>query len=448
MPDEPDVSEESPGTQARGAPTRTGRVAAAVSRMSRRAGRRVAGRVEELFSIGGPSFRDLAIAHAGSTAGDTLVAFALAGTLFFSVPTGEARTNVALYLLLTIAPFAVIGPLLGYLLGRFPTAYRHGLVTSAVLRAVLGLVLIAQLETYWLFPLAFGELVLSRTHGISRNALLPVVLDAPIALVTANAKLAQVGVLAGAAIAPIGALALRFGGPGPVLVLAAMAFGVAAVAGARLPTPRAPTEPEEVAASRMLRRNLRLPRPVRLAQLATAGARLLNGFLLLLLAFAFRDVEGGALEFGALLAAAGLGFGVASVTSPWLERRLREEPMVLAGLAIEAGAAFVAAQWFGLLAAAVLAAAAGFAWGTAKFAFDGLLQAALRPSDRGVAFTRSETLFQLAWVIGAVIPTAIPVPADVGLVLAGLAALAAQTIYVGALIVPLRAEAGSDDPAP
>ena len=34
-------------------------------------------------------------------------------------------------------------------------------------------------------------------------------------------------------------------------------------------------------------------RALRLARLATAGVRLINGFLLLLLAFAFRDAETG-----------------------------------------------------------------------------------------------------------------------------------------------------------
>ena len=51
-----------------------------------------------------------------------------------------------------------------------------------------------------------------------------------------------------------------------------------------------------------------------------------------------------------------------------------------------------------------LAAAAGIAWGTAKFGFDGLLQSATPIASRGRAFTNSETMFQIAWVIGALIP--------------------------------------------
>jgi hypothetical protein len=175
-------------------------------------------------------------------------------------------------------------------------------------------------------------------------------------------------------------------------------------------------------------------RSLRLVRLATAGVRLLNGFLLLLLAFEFRGAEAEGLDFAALIAAGGAGYGLASLISPPLERVMREEPMVVAALAIEAAAAFVAGQFFSLGAAAALAAAAGLAWGTAKFAFDGLLQSSLPPERRGVAFTRSETLFQVAWVLGAIVPVTVAVDARVGLAIAGCAALAAQTTFVAGLL--------------
>ena len=162
---------------------------------------------------------------------------------------------------------------------------------------------------------------------------------------------------------------------------------------------------------------------------------MLNGFLLLLLAFEFRDTDARAFDFAALIAAAGLGYGLASMVSPVLERRIREEPMVVAALALEAAAAFIAGQFFGLAAAAALAAAAGLAWGTAKFAFDAMLQASVPPDQSGKAFIRSETVFQLAWVIGALIPVVLTVDAEVGLALAGVAALTAQTVFVSGLLV-------------
>lgn len=391
-------------------------------------------RLGALFTTGGMGFRDLAVSHVASTFGDTLVAIALAGTLFFSVPSAEARGNVLLYLLLTVAPFAVIGPLLGSLLDRRPGTTRTALVGASLLRVVAALWGVWLLDGLLLFPVAFALLVLSRVHGIARNALLPVALDQPTELVAGNGRLALVGVVGGVAAAPVGGLLVWVFDGRAALVPAALAFGVAALSGRLLPR----LQPGTVADEPRPRRTS-LPRHVRLAQVATAAVRLLNGFLLLLLAFAFKDVDGGVFDFGAVLAAGGAGFALAAATSPGLARRLREEPMVVAGLAVEAGAAFVAGQWFGLLAAAALAAAAGFAWGTAKLAFDGLLQAHVPTTVRGAAFTRSETLFQLAWVAGAAIPVGIPVPVSLGLVLAGLAALAAQVVYVANLLLPITA---------
>jgi hypothetical protein len=97
----------------------------------------------------------------------------------------------------------------------------------------------------------------------------------------------------------------------------------------------------------------------------------------------------------------------------------------------------VAAQVFGLPAAAALAAAAGFAWGTAKFGFDGLLQSSVPASIRGRAFTNSETFFQVAWVLGALLPVIPGWPVEFGLILAGLMALAVQVVYVSAVLVPV-----------
>lgn len=417
-----------PETTADGADGTTRRTAPGRSGMQR-----VAGSVRSLFETGGPGFRDLAVTQAFSTAADTLVALGLAGTLFFSVPSAEARGNVALYLLLTVTPFAVIGPTLGRILDRTPVATRTVLVVAAIGRALLAITLAAWGDGFWLFPAAFGLLVLSRVHGITRNSLLPLALDEPRALVAANARLAWIGMLTGALGGGLGLLAAWIAGLDATLVLAGIAALLAAYVGRRLPEPDAPAVRRERGEPA---RPLRLPRPVRLAQLATAGVRASNGFLLLLLAFELHTGGAGVLDFGALVAASGAGFALASRLVPALERRVREEPMVVAALALTAGAAFTAAQWYGLVAAAALAAIAGVAWGVAKLAFDGLLQATVPAGRRGAAFTRSETMFSIAWVLGGIAPTAVPIPASLGLVFVGFGTLAAQIVYVGALLVP------------
>lgn len=404
--------------------------------------RAVARKVDAFLSARGPRFRALALTHAFNAAGDTLVAVALADVLFLTPDPSEARGNVFLYLAVTLAPFAVIGPLLGGLFARYPVAYRRGLGAASALRAVVAVLMVLNLTNdLVLFPLAFVMLVLSRAHGISRNALLPVALEGPHELVAANARMAKVGVVAGSVAAVVGGgLATGLGtisedvGSRAALLLSVLAFAVSALAASGVPYP---PRPESSGVRRGL---LRVARSVRLAQLATAGVRFINGFLLFVLAFAFRDENAGLLDFGFLLGAAGLGYFLGAMVAAWLERLLREEPMVVAALAIEAAAAFVAAQSFGLVAGAVLAAAAGFAWGVAKLAFDGLLQRSVSHDDRGRAFVRAETLFQLAWVFGALIPTAVAVPTGAGLAAAGILALGAQTLYVAGLIRPRPAE--------
>lgn len=125
--------------------------------------------------------------------------------------------------------------------------------------------------------------------------------------------------------------------------------------------------------------------------------------------------------------------------------------MVVTALAVEAGSAFIAAMIFGLPAAAALAAAAGLAWGTAKFAFDGLLQATVAGPHRGRAFTNSETLFQFSWVLGALIPVVPLLDVEFGLAIAGVAALVIQVLYISAVLVPVaaaRRRAGASQPKP
>jgi hypothetical protein len=399
----------------------------------------VAARVSASFGSRGEGFARLARSHVGSFAGDSLVAVALAGTLFFTPPSTEARQNMALYLLLTLAPFAVIGPLLGRLYERFPAAYRSGLVLASALRAVAAVALAVALDTVALFPLAFVILVLSRFHGISRSSVLPVVLSAPHELVSANAHIARLGVIGGGVAAAVGLLAGRVWGSEVVLVLAVGVYVWSAVTASRLPPIEVTVVPGTPAGG---------PTPVpsrhvRLTRFATAAVRFLNGFLVVLVAFAFRDTDAGAVDFGLLAAAAGAGYLVAAMLTPLLEGRIAEEPMVTAALALEAGAAFVAAQAFGLPAAMALAAAAGIAWGTAKFGFDGLLQAATPIASRGRAFTNSETMFQIAWVIGALLPIVPGVTVGWGLSAAGLASLLIQVIFVAALL-----PAGVDRSAP
>ena len=73
--------------------------------------------------------------HAFNAAGDAAVAISLAGTLFFQVPTDQARGQVALFLGLTMLPFAIVAPLIGPFLDRFRHGRRWAIGATMAIRA-------------------------------------------------------------------------------------------------------------------------------------------------------------------------------------------------------------------------------------------------------------------------------------------------------------------------
>src|SRR5918992_1292422 len=94
-----------------------------------------------------PEFGRLLAFQALGAAGDALIAIALAGSLFFSVPEADARDKVALYLALTVAPFALIAPLLSRLLDRSRGSLRLAMLLSALGRGLLAWLLSTRLES-------------------------------------------------------------------------------------------------------------------------------------------------------------------------------------------------------------------------------------------------------------------------------------------------------------
>jgi Major Facilitator Superfamily len=357
------------------------------------------------------AFRRLLETQAAHAAGDVLVAVALANTVFFSVPLGEARARVALYLALTMAPFAVLSPLVGPWLDRRAGSYRVAIVAAMVGRVVLAVLLSSRSQHLALYPLAFGLLVLSRVHGVSRSALVPEARPPGRSLMWANARVAVVSVAAGAAGAGPAVALNHWVGTGATLWAAAVVYAAGALAATGLPLGEGEERPRE-----RVRRYQELLTPRLLAGgVAMAALRAAVGFVTFLLAFLLRaEGEGGkGLAIAAAAAAAG-GFA-GSVSAPALRAVLREPLLLLASLALTAAVAVWAALGFGLLRAGVLAAGVSFGAGGGRLAFDSLLQRDAPDHVRARTFARYETIFQLCWVAGAAVATAVPFGPAAGL---------------------------------
>jgi hypothetical protein len=347
--------------------------------------------------------------HAASCAGDTLVTMALAGTVFLGAAGNAARGNVALYLFVTMLPFALVAPVVGPVLDRFRHGRRYALAATMLGRAFLAWLISDYIHGIGLYPAAFGVLVLSRAYGVARSAAVPRLLPATLGLSEAGARASLFGTIAGAVVAPLGAAAFWFGPQWPARV-ASVIFIVGMVFALRLPG-RADSDPPETV-PRIFLRGGRKVLSGRLVVAVVAGGALLRallGFLTVFLAFAARSgqipghIVGFSLPPAGRLAVVAGGIGVGSLLGNALGARLRiRRPVLLqaGGIVLTAAVALYAAVDYTLLTVALLCLAATVATGLAKLAVDASIQERVRERVRASAFAHSETTLMLAWVFG------------------------------------------------
>lgn len=354
--------------------------------------------------------------HALHAAGDALVTVALAGTLFFSVPIGEARGRVALYLLLTMLPFSLLVPVAGPLLDRFPHGRRNVLALTTGARGLLTWVMAGATASLGLYPLALAVLVLSRAYGVARSAAVPRVRPPGVGLVSANARMNVAAVTAGAAAAAVGSgIAALLGGDW-VLRLASLLLIAGAVLSLRLPAHVDEPAAAHVVGTRPFR--LLAARPNVTGPLATAIAlRALAGLLTIFLAFLLRAEDASTLLVAAVVGAAAVGqlagttlaARLPETTSRWLTVVALAAPLLAClGAALSGSGAWVVAA----------AGTTGVSASLSKFALDAALQEHVPGRAIGTAFSRAETALQLAWVVGGAVAVAIPTVSALGFGLA------------------------------
>jgi MFS family permease len=384
---------------------------------------------------------------AAGAAADAFVAVALAGTLFFSTSVDQARGRIALTLLITMAPFAVLAPFIGPILDRLRDGRRYILMGTLLARGLLcwGMAGAAQHnDTVTLLPAAFGVLVLQKAYGVTRSAVTPRLLPARITLVSANARISlaaliasTVGAGAAAGVSFLaggggsgGAWALRVG---TVLYLAATALGL------RLPDrvdeheaqpaadpaatrPAAPGHPAagqspdgHPAAGPQAQAR---PGPRR-AQWATAlrsvgpvvgeamrgnaALRAFSGYMIFFLAFLLRIEHfpgvNDKLALAEMIVAAGAGGFIGTAVGAALKARA-PYLIIFILLCMATVVTAACALFFGLWAALIVALVAAFSQVLAKLALDSIVQREIPEEVRASTLAASETIHQLAWVVG------------------------------------------------
>lgn len=382
--------------------------------------------------------------NAVNSAADTALTLSLVGTIF-SIPTGEARGQVALFLLITMAPFTVMAPMVGPLLDRFRHGRRWAIGTTLATRAFLCWVLADAVATKsaWLFPAALGCLVASRAYNVARASAVPRLLPHGFSLVAANSRQSLAGVAGMVLGGAIAGAATRIG-PDWSLRAAFVIYVVGTVLAIQLPARVDSTRGEQAIGQttntpaagpwasawsnawssrqggplrRFRRRVDALPQLVLFALWCTAGTRLLAGSLTFFLAFLLRDhpISGlsGTLVLGLVVAAAGLGNTVGSMVGTHAKGRAPET--IAAAILLLAGVtALTTAVLYSVWTLLALGLVAGLSSQLARLSLDALVQRDVGEAVRTSVFAWSETQLQIAWVIGGGLGIALPLIPQLG----------------------------------
>jgi MFS family permease len=388
---------------------------------------------KDLFDQAQPIGR-LSLVQCAMLGGGTVVTISLAGSLFFSISPSAADHKILLYLIFTLAPFAIVSPLLGPLIDRSRGARRLMVVSSAVGQAVLAPLMATHIHSLLLFPLAFLVLVCQKLYLVTKGALVPemAALNTPdeegeqAGYATLNARLTLLGTLAGFVASVPAVILYKISGSAAVLIFATIIFVGAAVAGARLPVlsgrkaerlwadeswrVREYGQAGEAAAREqdLLRLQPMANPEVMLGLTAMCIVRGLTGFMTFMLAFGLRRMHGvGLYWYGLVLAGSGIGAIVGLVLVGRLRKRLSEQQLLLSSLWLIAVTAGGCAVWGTLFAQVVLAFMVGLCGAVAQPSFDAMTQRYIPLSAQGRAFARFGMRQQLVWVVGSLIPLVI-----------------------------------------
>ena len=389
--------------------------------------------------------------------GDAFVAVSLAGSLFFSTSVEEARGRAAFALLVTIAPYAILAPLIGPLLDRVKQGNRYIIMGTLLARGLLcwGMAGAVQYgDTVTLLPAAFGVLVLQKAYGVTKSAITPRLLPAEITLVTANAR-NNLGSLIATSVGAAAALGLdklcgggnsgaawvlRFGtvvylaamllglrlpdrvdvqpqGPAPAGLGPTLPFtaGQTADADTTVPTGNGRADDRYQGATSSLpaapakRRPFAIPPVgpvVAEAIRANAATRAFYGFMLFFLAFILRSEHFGhtpdTIALGGLAVAVAAGGMIGTAIGSALRSRA-PQALMFTVLALTAAASTACAILFGLWSVWAVALAAAIAQTLVKVALDSILQRDIPEQKRASTFAFSETLHQLSLVGGGLL---------------------------------------------
>jgi MFS family permease len=379
-------------------------------------------------------------------ASDAAMMIALANTLFISPTSADSsKGKVALYLLVTIAPFALVAPVIGPALDRIQRGRRLAMCVSSAGQALMAVVMALHFDDWILYPAALGMMVLSKSFTVLKSAVTPRVLPPDITLSKTNARLTVFGLLAGGAFGAVASgVSAMTGSPGALWFTGVICVA-AAVLSMRIPSWVEVTEGEVPASM-----SAKMPQPgkqrqpigrhIVVALWGNAAVRVLTGFLLMFAAFVVKAQDNPSTGESAFTQLLLLGIiGAAAGTGGFLGNGLgsrmhfgNPDQVIVGCVAACLGATVLATILSGLATAAIVGLVGATASALAKISLDAVIQEDLPEQSRASAFGRSETVLQLAWCFGGAVGLLLPTTYWIGfLVISAVLGLGlAQTMMV------------------
>jgi len=349
-------------------------------------------------------------------ASDAAMAVALANTLFFSAAdANSSKGKVALYLLITIAPFALVAPVIGPMLDRIQRGRRLAMCVTSIGQALACIVMATNFDGWLLYPAALVKMVLSKSFTVLKSSVTPRVVPPDITLAKTNARLTTFGLVGGAAFGAVATLVLQLFDSGGALWFTGLICVVGAVQAMRIPAWVEVTEgeiPATLDAHPEKPRRQPMGRNVMVALAGNGTIRVLTGFLMMFSAFAVREQTQGhafkqLLLLGIIAGAAGAGSFVGNGIGARMH--LGHPEQIVIGCIIGCIVATLGATVMeGIATAAVVGLVGAIASALAKNSLDAVIQDDLPEESRASAFGRSETVLQLAWVFGGALGVLLP----------------------------------------
>ena len=362
--------------------------------------------------LGPMPFARLSATHAVCNFADSFFAVSLAGSLFFNVSVGAARPRVIAYLLVTLAPFVFLAPVVGPLIDRFARTERVVAAATLLGRGILCLFVAGDIRNLLLYPEVFaiprprqglfgdqerarpaarprrqrpgGRELAARPHRDRRQ---------PVQWCHRR-RYPQRGRCRCRCCASRRCCT----SPRPTSRCASR------------PTPTQPLPEPEIE-----RVELRVP-SVRAAAAAMGVLRGATGFLVFLVAFGLKRDAEPLWFFGAVAAASVAGGFIGHHRESRVAQAVPSHRAALRRRARRRRCRVGGRPRSGAPASREVAAVFAVALGAniARQSFDSVLQRDAPEAARGRAFARFETLFQLVWVIGALLAVVLEPSLDTG----------------------------------